>query len=462
MRSLRAQISLAIMLVVLFTVGVISFLSNLVVNRAFESYMAKQQRTKAESIAATLGGQYDSRTRAWNIEYIHGVGMYALLDGYIVKVLDPSGHTVWDAENHDMSMCMQIMHEIARRMEARRPKAGGGFVSHEYTLSQGDQAVGSVSIRYYGPYFLSENDFRFLDTLNAVLISVGAVSLLFSLAVGTVLGRRIARPIAKTADIAKQIARGNYAIRFEGQTKTKELDDLVLAINHLAGALFEQEQLRKQLAIDVAHELRTPLTTLGMHLEAMIEGVWEPTPERLTGCYEEIERLTGLIADLERLTAIESDALKLHKAPVNLLDMAQTVASHFEMEIKKKGLTVSIAGDPVHVFADRDRISQVVTNLLSNAVKYTRENGNIRIAVKDAGANGVMEVEDDGIGIPRRELALIFERFYRTDKSRNRETGGAGIGLAIVKSIVTAHGGTVEAQSRLERGSRFTVSLPKR
>jgi signal transduction histidine kinase len=461
MRGLRAQLSLTIMLVVLFTVSMISLLSNMLINTEFEKYVAEQQRMKADDIVSNFGSLYDGMTREWNIDYIHGVGMYALYDGYIVKLYDRNGGIVWDAENHDMTTCIHVMREITERMEKRRPDIGGEFAAHDYELTQNGQKIGSVVIRYYGPYFLSESDFRFLDSLNLILVVIGAASLAISLVISGILAKRIARPISKTAYIAKQISAGNYSIHFEGKTKSKELDELVAAINSLASGLAEQESLRKRLTVDVAHELRTPLTTLGSHLEAMIEGVWEPSAERLQSCYEEIGRLSGLVADLERLAKTESDQLVLNKTSVDLMEIARTVCDHFEIDMKKKNLTLSIEGVSSLIRADQDKLSQVMTNLISNAVKYTGENGNIRIEVKDSEAYGTLIVEDDGIGIPAHELPLVFERFYRTDKSRSRKTGGAGIGLAIVKSIVAAHGGTVEAESRAEQGSRFIVTLPK-
>lgn len=462
MRNLRTQLSLTIMLIVLFTVAVISFLSNLLINKEFEKYITKQQQIEASDIVSNINVQYNAMTQKWNTEYIHGMGMYALLNGYIISVYDRNGGTVWDAQNHNMTECTLIMTEITSRMEKRRPNIDGKFISYDYDLTMSGQSIGSISISYYGPYFLSESDFNFIDTLNLVLAGIGILSLLLSLFVSEILARRIARPITKTAYIAKQISQGNYSIRFEGNTKSRELDELASAINYLAGALDEQENLRKRLTVDVAHELRTPLTTLGSHLEAMTLGVWEPSMERLQSCREEIDRLSGLVADLERLANTESDNLVLNKTDVNLMTVVRSCCDNFEIEMKKKNLSLTIEGSSPLVYADKDRLSQVMANLLSNAVKYTLENGNLRIEVKDLEKEGVLIIEDDGIGIPEHELSLVFERFYRTDKSRNRKTGGAGIGLAIVKSIITAHGGTIEAQSNAEHGSRFIITLPKK
>ncbi|WP_455715026.1 sensor histidine kinase [Anaerosporobacter sp.] len=461
MRKLRTQLSLTIMMTVLFTITVICILSNLIINREFEKHIARQEKMKADNIVDNFNNQYNSETKEWNIEYIHGMGMYALYDGYIVKIYDRNDEVVWDAQNHDMAKCTQVMHEITERMEEKRPDVSGEFVSHNYDLTMNGETIGYMVISYYGPFFLTESDFYFLDTLNMVLLIIGGISLILSLIIGSILALRITRPIGKTVYIAKRISEGNYSIRFEGKTKLKELDELAAAINCLTDGLAEQENLRKRLTVDVAHELRTPLTTLASHLEAMIEGVWEPSTKRLQSCYEEIDRLTGLVADLERLAKTESDNLILNKSYVDLMDIAHSCYNKYEIEAKKKNISSVIEGESSFVHADKDRISQVMANILSNAIKYTQENGNIRIEVKDTHNSSIFVVEDDGIGIPRHELSLVFERFYRTDKSRNRKSGGAGIGLAIVKSIVTAHGGTVQAESTEEQGSRFTVTLPK-
>jgi HAMP domain-containing protein len=316
MSSLRTQLSLVIVFVVLSTVTLISFLSNSLINKQFEAYITKQQKTRAETISENIGQYYNGLTNAWDLASIHALSMYSLYDGYIIKVYDNKGVSVWDSESHDMRTCQQIMGEISKRMAAHGES--GEFSSQNYELTQNGQKIGAATIKYYGPFFLSESDFSFLSALNVILITIGALSLVFSFVAGWVLARRITRPIQKTVDIARQIAAGQYNVQFERQTKTRELHDLMSALNHLANALDKQESLRKQLTADVAHELRTPLTTLGSHLEAMIEHIWTPTPKRLKSCYEETQRLGMLIADLENLAEIESENLKLNKSQVNL------------------------------------------------------------------------------------------------------------------------------------------------
>ncbi len=459
MKSLRKQLSLSILLTLLITIGLIGLLSNWFMNREFEKYITELGRERRENIVDDLGRQFDGFKRNWKLDYVHAIGMNALYDGYILKLYDAGGNMVWDAENHDMSLCGQIMNEISARMEERG--AEGGFVDNTYEIDQNGKKVGAVSIKYYGPFFMNEADFNFINVMNTVLLVIGILSSACSVVVGCLLARRISRPVTKTAYIAKQISKGNYDIRFEPGTRIRELDDLADAINHLSDALKSQEKLRKQMTADVAHELRTPLTALSSHLEAMIEGLWDATPERLKSCHEEVKRLGTLVEDLGQLAKIEGENLVLNKSRMDLFEIVHTVSDTMKAEISKKNLSLSIEGSPVFAEADKNRFSQVVANLLSNAVKYTPEGGAIGIEVYETDRLGIVKVTDTGIGIPETELPLIFERFYRTDKSRNRKSGGAGIGLAIVKSIVNAHGGTVTVESIKEQGSCFTVSIPK-
>ncbi len=458
-RSLRAQLSLSILLVLLLAVSLIGLASNRLTSREFEDYIAREEKARSEAIVSDLNAQYVSLTRSFDQSAVHTIGMYALYSGYILKLYDAGGGVVWDAEHHDMSLCQKIMGEIDARM--RKAQKSGSFQTSQYTLTQGGETVGTVSIKYYAPFFFSENDHRFLGTMNIAFLVIALLAAAFSVAAGSLLARRIARPVATTADIATQIARGNYDIRIESETKTKELRDLLSAVNHLASNLSEQERLRKRLTSDVAHELRTPLTAVNVYLEAMIEGVWEATPERLKGCHEEIERLVSLVADLEQLVKVEGENLRLSKSRVDFMEIARAVGANLEAEARRKGMSIGISGEECVVEADRNRITQVLANLVSNAIKYTPNGGHIQVEVKDVGQSGTIRVKDDGIGIPKRDIPLIFERFYRTDTSRSRKTGGAGIGLTIAQSIVKAHGGTIAVESRVNEGSCFTVTIPK-
>lgn len=458
-RGLRWHLTIAIALVALASVVVASVCANAVIRQTFDNYVASQQKSDMDGIAANLAIGYDAG--AWDEDFVHGIGMSALHDGFVIRVFDAGGSTVWDAENHEMRLCRHVMDEIAARMEEKRPNMAGGYMTETRAVAVNGIEIGRVQIGHYGPYFLSEGDFDFLDALNLALALVGGFALLLAVATGALLARRIARPISRVADVAHEIAGGRYGARFEEKTRIRELLALAESINRLSDALDAQEKLRKRLAVDVAHELRTPLTAVSAHLEMMIDGVWDATPERLEGCAEEIARLSRLVAELEKLAEIEDENMRLNRTGLDLSQLARTAALRFEAEAGAKRIAITVAGEASLVSADPERMNQVVTNLVSNAIKYTPEGGTIRIETGGDEAFGTISVKDSGIGIPANELPHVFERFYRAEGSRSRKTGGAGIGLAIVKAIVEAHGGAVRAESEEGRGSRFTVSLPR-
>lgn len=459
-RKLSTQLVLGFTLIVLITVALISLAANLLINWQFEKYVENQQREFSDSLAKRLGDQYDTERGTWNLDYVHGFGMYALDDGYIIRLYDASGESVWDAENHDMTLCRQIMQDISLQMKQKMPELAGDFVTSRYELNKNGNLVGYADISYYSPYYFKENEFRFVDSLNQILFVIGMLSVVGAVLAGALLAGRISRPITEITKIAGEISEGNYGIRLEEDARTKELADLTQAVNHMALSLGEQEMLRRRLTTDIAHELRTPLANVSSNLEAIIEGVWQPTTERLQSCYEELGRLSGIVADLEKLRQIESENLKLHKESVDLLELAETVRDAFLPELHKKQLNCQMEGGPVIVSGDKKRLYQVVSNLLSNAVKYSDEGGTILLKVQEFNGNGMLLVEDHGIGIPEKDQSLIFERFYRTDCSRQRKTGGVGIGLTIVKAIIQAHNGRISVESKEGRGTVFTVVLP--
>ncbi len=292
------------------------------------------------------------------------------------------------------------------------------------------------------------------------LAVVGIISIVFAAIAGIILAGKISVPVKAATRAAKDIARGNYNNRINTDICTMELSELGNAVNHMAESLDNQEMLRRRLTSDVAHELRTPVANVSSNIEAIIEGVLEPTNERLSSCYNELELITGIITELEKLRQIEGENMILHIGHVDIYELAKEVKLIFENEMSKKNIRCDIIGEHIDVCVDKDKMSQVLNNLISNAVKYTDNYGNIQITVIQENENVVITVKDNGCGIDDNDIQYIFERFYRTDKSRNRSTGGAGIGLTITRAIVQLHGGTIHVESKKGVGSLFKVTIP--
>ncbi len=459
-QSLKTQLTLVIALIVFLTVGLISALSNIFIGKQFEDYKVNQEEKNMEDIVVQLCAQYDKGRKTFDEGFVHAIGMSALNRGYIISVDDESKNTVWDARTCDMTACEQMMNDMSKYMIAKYPSLKGQFTDKYFPLTYNEKQIGIAKISYYGPYFLNENDFNYLSRLNAILIIIGVSSLIFSVIIGLIISKGISNPILKSIVVTKQISNGDYSQRLNENTTIKEVNDLILSVNNLAKSLESQEKLRKQLTADVAHELRTPITTLQTHVEAMTIGIWEPTQNRLESCYDEILRISKLIMDLESIANVESNILNLSKTRINVKELVQKSLINLELDINKKNLDTSVYGECSSILADENRITQVLINLLTNAIKYTNENGEIKINLENFNDFVKICIEDNGIGISEEDLPYIFERFYRADKSRNKMTGGTGIGLAVVKSIVDVHGGKVYVESKLNEGSLFTVLLP--
>ncbi|MFS0725678.1 sensor histidine kinase [Paenibacillus sp. 1P07SE] len=285
------------------------------------------------------------------------------------------------------------------------------------------------------------------------------VSIVLAIVLGIYVAKRISSPLVHMKHVAEQMTVGDWHARVSLAGKD-ELAELGASINTLAAQLKHQEQLRVTMTENIAHELRTPLTTLKSHVRALKDGIWEPTPSRIHTCYIEIERLTDLVAELEDLTQLESPGFQLVRKEERLAKVIERAVNIVDASYREKRVHLNYSvGSEIRVLMDQDRMIQVFVNLLSNALKFTSAQGHVSISAKEAYGGIEIVVEDSGDGIPSEDLPNVFERFYRADKSRSRNTGGSGLGLTIVKQLITAHGGHINVES--EQGTKFTIRLPK-
>jgi len=433
---------------------------NLLLDKHFKDYILENQERKNKEIVAQVSQQYKAGGK-WNTEAIGNICINALEQGMIIKVVDASDKVIWDARRHDNARCEQMLAHMEKNMSSRYPNWEGRYVENAYPITNKLSQVGSVVIGYYGPFYFNDSDLTFINTINRLLLGVGAFSLILSFFFGSVMAKRLSTPISRVITTAQMISKGYFGDRITETSSTREIAQLTETINNLAETLENQEALRKRLTADVAHELRTPLATLQSHMEAMIDGIWEPDVERLKSCHEEIMRINRMVGDLEKLAKYESESLILTKTSFDISELIQHIIRNFENDFAKKDIDLKFMGEPEIVTADKDKISQIIINLLSNAIKYTPRGGTVEVLVKGTQDVTEITVKDTGQGIPPEDLPHIFERFYRADKSRNRLTGGAGIGLTISKAIVDAHKGKIQVKSKVNEGSEFMISLPK-
>jgi signal transduction histidine kinase len=283
---------------------------------------------------------------------------------------------------------------------------------------------------------------------------------LFGVLMAIAIARWISVPVERLTDAARRMESGDLAVRVEPRGGA-ELAELARGFNAMAAALDRNEEQRKRMVSDVAHELRAPLTNIRCELESMQDGLTAPTPERIASLHEETMDLAHLVDDLQDLALAEAGRLEIDAQPVSVASLARRAATGMEMRARERGVTIRVDGDDdVFVLADARRAVQVLTNLLANAVAHMEKPGEVRITWERSGREAIISVIDSGVGIPADELPHIFERFYRVDVSRSRSTGGAGLGLSIVRQLVAAHGGRVWAESEVGVGSTFSFTLP--
>ncbi|ADU31301.1 integral membrane sensor signal transduction histidine kinase [Evansella cellulosilytica DSM 2522] len=326
----------------------------------------------------------------------------------------------------------------------------------EHPLVVNGEQIGVV--KAFFPSAFLQGDVDFLTQFNKYLIGAVIIMIIVSLILSFIFSKRLTTGLKGIANATGALRNHQLDIQVKADSKVEEIDELAKGINELAASLKEGERLRKQFTSDLAHELRTPLTTLRSQLESIQDGIFYPTKERLDQCHHELMRLVRLVNEMEELHAAENPRIRLNLEQHNAKETIHSLYDRFQPMFKQKGINLKIKVDEdIQIRADRDRFIQIMTNLLNNALKFTESSGEVQVLVEQIGEGVYISVKDNGIGMTEEELNHIFERFYRGEKSRNRKTGGLGIGLSIVKALMDAHRGEIYVDSKKGRGTTVTI-----
>ena len=304
----------------------------------------------------------------------------------------------------------------------------------------------------------AENDF--LSDVRRSLWIAGGLSGLAAVVLALIVSRQLTRPLRRLTAAAGEIAHGNLAVRVNERTQD-EAGQVGRAFDTMADALQQQEQARQSFMTDIAHELRNPLSVLRGNLEAIQDGLLEPTPEQVSTLHDQSVALSRLVEDLRTLSLAATGHLEIHRQEIDLRQVAEAVVAGFQPSAAERSISLSLQADELPaVLADPERVGQALRNLIDNALRYTPSGGSVVVSLTAKGGQATVAVADTGGGVAPQDLPHVFDRFYRADRSRSRATGGSGVGLAIVKQLVEAQGGGVSAQSEPGRGSTFAFSLP--
>ena len=384
-----------------------------------------------------------------------------------VRIVQPNGTTVYESgEPHDRSFSPPRLSFLPNLKETRvevDSNNGRLVFIRPYALPQGEsyQIQMAASLR---PVQTS------LQGLWQVEVLLFPFALLISAGGSAVLVRRSLNPIRHVIATARKIHSGNLRQRLEETSSGDEIQDLAHTLNQMLDRLEASFKQMIQFTADASHELRTPLTVIRGNLELVLRNraVLDSNPqtaevhETLAQTLEEAERLSKTVSQLMELTQLDSGEIQLENEVFDLTELVATTADQMKLLAEDKQIPLEVQLSPqVKVQGDRYRLKQVLLNLIDNAIKYCPSGTSIQIRLAPANSGCILEVKDNGPGIRPEEIQRLFDRFYRIDKARSREIGGSGLGLSICKSICEGHGGRIEVESDLGRGSTFRVTLPR-
>lgn len=457
--KLNKKLILSLVSLIIIVILSIALSINSVFNKKFEQYIIRNNENEISNIIDSIRSKYVNGE--WELSSIQQIGEDAISNGIFVDLYDKDSNLVWGAMTYNKNMCHMVMGSIENNMNYMINKNKSNYTEKLFEIKNLDnEIIGNIKIGSYGLLYYMDNDVDFLKEINKVITSIGILMVLITIFIAILISNNISKPVEVVSNMANLIGDGDYDNKIDYDSNIVEIDVLIKSINNLSAKLEEQENLRKRLTTDISHELRTPLTSIQTHLEAMIDGIWEPDTERLNSVNEEVIRLTNLVNQLQNLAKFDSEKSKLNLAKVNVKNLIMNVVYNNQGKALEKNINIECDLESIDSYLDKDKISQVIVNLLSNAIRYTNNGGKIFISSYKENNNLKIQFKDNGIGIPKENIKYIFERFYRVDESRSKNTGGIGVGLTIVKSIIDLHQGTIEVRSELNKGSEFIVILP--
>ncbi|MEG1001806.1 sensor histidine kinase [Clostridium sp.] len=459
LNKLKSRLTIIFILFSLVIIVSVGIVANLSIKSNFNKYIQEGIEQRKSDVVKSIDNSYkDNKFDKDNIDLI---GREAIEKGLILKIKDSNGKIIWDARDENNLLCESVLKKTRANINKINPTVNGTYTVEKFDLKVENKNIGSVEIEYIGPFYYNDSDLIFFKTLNNVLLAVGVCAIILSTIIGVSISHSISKPVLNIIHNTNLIAEGEYLNDINVKSNIEEINKMIISVNKLANNLNEQDKLRKILTRDISHELRTPLTTIQIQVEALMDGIWEPSEERLKSIYDEIERLNRLVGSLEKLSKYEEDSIILNKEEIYINELLKMLVINFEKQLFDENIKLSLDLKSIKYYCDKDRLSQAIINIISNSIKYTTFGGKINLSLDSNDKNIFIKVKDNGIGIEKSDLKYIFERFYRADKSRTRKSGGVGVGLTIAKAIVESHGGKIIVNSELGIGSEFIIQLPK-
>lgn len=447
MHSLRVRFLLLMLVVLVVTGALATWFASRAITERFQQYVLRRQET-SKARRQQMQGMLPQILALHYFQY----GTWEHIDDLLVQLgelteerillMDKAGRVIADSTS-----------QVTNQAITHDPE-------HVTPITVMDQPVGSFAVLPLPPVGTSSSEAAYIAEVNRALLwaflAAGVIAILLTLA----LTRGVLRRVRALTTAVRQMAQGELNQRVQNGA-ADEIGQLAHAFNGMADSLARGEQLRRNMVSDVAHELRTPLSNIRGYLEAVQDGVVEPTPAVVDSLVEESLLLNRVVDDLQELAMAEAGQLTLSPQLVSVCDLVDKAVQGVQGRVNgSRRLRAELLPNLPAVYIDAERIGQVLRNLLNNAVEYTPKNGQIVVGARQVGGQVQVNVYNEGMGIAPEHLPNVFERFYRVDHSRNRATGGSGLGLAIVKQLVEAHHGRIWAESVVGSYANFVFTLP--
>ncbi|HCX62864.1 MAG TPA: two-component sensor histidine kinase [Clostridiales bacterium] len=451
MHTIRKRLSILIISCSIMAILLIMLFVNFTINHIFEDYMSAVQNKRYERIITQLEELYKNEGQ-WNessgVEILHE----AYMSNYNLTLYNIDNIPVWGMNPMDIRNKIHL-HDMFVQDQ-------GVYLTNKFELYAENEIVGYVEIGQYAPLLMTDEDVLFRSSVNKSIITSGIVTIFIIIFVSLYSSKQFSQPITDVSNMSVKLSKGEFKEKSTIKTNIEEIANLRNSINDLAEKLDNQNALRQRLVSDISHEVRTPLNVLQNNLEAMIDGIFPVSGERLTHLNDEVIRFGKLLNNLDKLKEFENESMKLNFHKVDLLSLLKNMHKDFSSEAKEKNIAFNFSyeNEKYYINGDEDKLKQVFINLIDNAIKFTNKGGEIDINLSKNDDKITVEIKDTGIGISNEDMPYVFERLYRGDKSRH-ETEGSGIGLTIVKSILDPHLATIDIKSKEGEGTSVQLSF---
>ncbi|GHH97601.1 sensor histidine kinase [Neobacillus kokaensis] len=455
LQTLRSKILFYLVLISMIGILIVSFFIQYGFEESFRSYLDRNREKKIDRVLTEIEKDYRKHGHFTSDPVFGLLHEHAMTDQLYFQLYDRYGKLQMDSSN---------IRGMLNSLGLTEPAPAGEQWHSKTYIIKGDEAIIGKLVAIY-PEGLIDDEYTFIQTIQLYILAAVCLTIVLAIVFSMLFSKKLISGLQRLSFAANELQQHNLNVRIPLKGLPTEVKHLAISFNDLAESLGKEAMLRKQFTGDLAHELRTPLATLRSQIEAFQDGIWEPTPQRLEASHEELMRLVRLVNEMEKLLAAENPQMKLEKIEMEAGCVLAALGEMFLPLFKEKGVQLHIeetTSDELFK-ADKDKLMQIFSNVLNNALKYTPTGKNVTVSVVTAMDGYVgFSIQDEGAGMKDEDIPHIFERFYRGDKSRDRKTGGIGIGLSIVKALMDAHKGMIKVKSKLNKGTSITLWFLKK